>query len=71
MSAPPLSKARPWQGASGENQTVVGKLLSPAPASTPLSPDILAIASIVSRARRHSPEPKPMVVLRDGSEVEL
>lgn len=41
------------------------------PPSTPFSPDLLAIARIVQRARRHSPEPRPMIVYQDLREEVL
>lgn len=38
--------------------------------ATPLTPDLLAVAAIVGRARKHSPEPKPMRVFQDLHEEE-
>lgn len=42
----------------------------PCPAAS-LKPDALTVARVVSEARKHSPEPPPMVVHPNGSEERL
>ena len=66
MSTPPLSKARPWQGASGETGNSANNLPFPAESASPFTPDLLAIAALIGRARRHERTKPPMVVFADG-----
>ena len=43
----------------------------PADSASPFSPDLLAVARIVQRARRYAPTPPPMVIFPDGHEERL
>jgi len=47
------------------------KVADPAVSATPFSPDLLAVAGIVARARQYAPTPPAMVVMPDGSEGRL
>lgn len=72
MRIHPNEKAPPEAtGSAKPIRFTPGSLPDPSRAATPFSPDILAIAAIVTRARQHSPEPRPMVVFSDGHEEVL
>lgn len=47
------------------------KVADPAVSASSFSPDLLAVAAVIQRARQHEHQPKPQIVMADGSEVEL